>query len=136
MIAAADSIVSANRCTVRAIRTAIDLDLPQEAGRMAAARVSSYRQTAAIRARNAGSKIGEAIANARTPLTEIQLRHAVECAFNMTRKAVEFARVAIDARTPKPATLAYTCVDCKRQQDIDGNCIVCGLPVVASEVAA
>lgn len=88
--------------------------------------------TAALRARLAGSKISELIGYSRSALTDRQLRDAFECAFNMTRAAVQFARVAIEAARPVVPPRAYTCVDCKREQDIPGNCITCGLPVVAT----
>ncbi len=82
----------------------------------------------ALRARLAGSRIGELVAYARGPLTERQLRELFEATLNTTRAAVQFARVAIEARNPI-APRAYSCTVCGKQQDIDGSCINCGSTV-------
>ncbi len=85
----------------------------------------------ALRARLAGSRIGELVAYARGPLTERQLRELFEATLNTTRAAVQFARVAIEARNPI-APRAYSCTVCSKQQDIDGGCINCSSTVRAN----
>ena len=89
---------------------------------------TTYSINPALRARLAGSRIGELVAYARGPLTERQLRELFESAFNTARSGVQFARVAIEARNPI-AHRAYSCPVCSKQQDIDGGCINCGSTV-------
>lgn len=102
---------------------------------MIATAQSTSQVNPALRARVAGSRIGELIALARRPLTERQLRELFEATFNTTRAAVQFARVAIEARNPI-VPRAYGCPICGKQQDIDGGCINCGHTVRANVAKA
>lgn len=94
--------------------------------------LTTQQRTAPIRARLIGSRVREYVAyGTHSKLTERQLSDLLATIRNTVPVAVQFARVAIEARNPI-VPRAYGCSICGKQQDIDGGCINCGHTVRAN----
>ena len=118
--------------TIQSVRYAQGTGRPEDVAPAARALVQIARHTAPLNARLIGSRIREFVEYGSRPLTERQLSNLLDSIRNTVPVAVQFARVAIEAARPVVPPRAYVCNDCQREQDIDGTCITCGLPVVAT----